>query len=130
MPVKSAKQLNAVDVHVGSRVRSLRIQLKMSQTDLGDSLGITFQQIQKYEKGKNRISSSRLHQIAAIFGVAPPYFFEDPLAAAARHDSAAMKDFDEFCASREGVALMQAFARIKDKAMRHTIAKLVEDLAN
>jgi len=130
VPVKSAKQLNAVDVHVGSRVRSLRIQMKMSQSDLGDSLGITFQQIQKYEKGKNRISSSRLHQIARVLGVTPPYFFQDPLAEAAPHDSAVMKDFDEFCASREGVALMQAFVRIKDKVIRHTIAKLVEDLAH
>ena len=130
VPVKSAKQLNAVDVHVGSRVRSLRIQLKMSQTDLGESLGITFQQVQKYEKGKNRISSSRLHQIAKVLGVTPPYFFQDPLAEVAHHGSAAMKDFDEFCASREGVALMQAFVRIKDKAMRHTIAKLIEDLAH
>lgn len=102
----------------------------MSQTDLGRKIGITFQQIQKYEKGTNRISSSKLHQIAKVFGVAPPFFFEDPLAEVAHHSHVDLGTFDEFCASKDGVALMQAFSKIKDKAMRHMIAKLVEEIAS
>jgi len=76
---KSAKKSEQVDINVGSRVRSLRQQRRMSLTELADQLGITFQQVQKYDKGTNRISSSRLHQIANIFWVPEAYFFEDPL---------------------------------------------------
>jgi transcriptional regulator with XRE-family HTH domain len=125
-PIKPRK-LDPVDFHVGSRVRSLRIQMKMSQTDLADSLGITFQQIQKYEKGTNRISSSRLHQIAAVFGVAPTHFFESPLTEPA-HNDVDVNGFDQFCASRDGVALMRAFVRIKNEDLRHAIAKMAEEL--
>lgn len=122
-------EIHAVDFHVGARVRSRRTQLGMSQSDLGDALGITFQQIQKYEKGTNRISSSRLHQLAIILKVTPPYFFEDPLAAvAADHNKSDASAFDEFCASRDGVALMQAFVKL-DKVTQHTIAKLVAEIA-
>jgi len=97
-PIKLTGKLNAVDTHVGSRVRSLRLQMKMSQSDLADKLGITFQQIQKYEKGTNRISSSRLHQIAGIFGVSAPYFFEDPLTNASPvEDPLDTVAFDQFC---------------------------------
>jgi len=121
---------DAVDLHVGLRVRSRRTQLGISQTGLADALGITFQQIQKYEKGKNRISSSRLHDIAKVLKVTPPYFFEDPLAGVVtNHSKSDASAFDDFCASRDGVALMQAFLKI-EKATQHKIAKLVEELAD
>ena len=129
-PTKPSKKHDAVDVHVGSRVKSLRIQMKMSQSDLGDILGITFQQIQKYEKGTNRISSSRLHQIAEIFGVSPSYFFEDPLTEAAHHLDVDLDAFDKFCASRDGVALMRAFVRIKNKKLRRAVAKVAEEMVD
>jgi transcriptional regulator with XRE-family HTH domain len=99
----------------------------MSQTDLADALGITFQQIQKYEKGTNRISSSRLHQIASVFGVPTTYFFENPLTETIHHD-VNVAGFDQFCASRDGVALMRAFVKIKGKEVRHSIAKMVEEI--
>ena len=70
------KVLNSIDKHVGSRARMRRTMLGMSQGTLGDKLGITFQQVQKYEKGANRISASRLHQMAGILQVAVPFFFE------------------------------------------------------
>ena len=121
--------IDPVDLRVGSRIRSRRTQLGLSQTDLGAAVDLTFQQIQKYEKGVNRVSSSRLHQIAEALEVMPPYFFEDPLAGLTTDlgppDASA---FNQFCASREGVALMQAFIKM-DKATQHTIAKLVEELA-
>src|ERR1022692_201214 len=67
---------NPTDVHVGSRVRMRRLMLEMSQEKLGDALGLTFQQVQKYEKGSNRISASRLHQMSRILQVPIPFFFE------------------------------------------------------
>src|SRR5437667_3675513 len=70
------KAPNPIDKHVGSRVRMRRMMLNMSQEKLGDALGLTFQQVQKYEKGTNRIGASRLHQIAEIFGVPVQAFFE------------------------------------------------------
>lgn len=119
----------AVDFHVGSRVRSRRTLLGLSQSDLADALGISFQQIQKYEKGTNRISSSRLHQIAAVLKVTPPYFFEDPLAQVATNLSKSdTTTFNDFCASRDGIALMQAFLKI-EKGTQRKIVKLVEELA-
>ena len=122
---------NPVDVHVGMRVKSQRILLDMSQSELADELGITFQQVQKYENGRNRISASRLLQIARVFGVSPSYFFENPLAKVTRRsDRVNAGIFDEFCTSKDGAALMRAFLRIKDRTTRHYIAKLVEVLVD
>ena len=130
VPRTRSEKYDPVDVHVGSRVRSLRIQRKMSQSDLGDILGIAFQQIQKYEKGANRISSSKLHHIAAIFGVSPSYFFDNPLAEAAHQLDVDADAVDKFCASRDGLALMRAFVRIKNTDLRRAVATMAEELAN
>jgi transcriptional regulator with XRE-family HTH domain len=100
----------------------------MSQTELADKVGITFQQVQKYEKGSNRISSSRLHQIADVFGVTASYFFDDPLQHLPHNGRFDVSTFNSFCASRDGVALMRSFVKIKNKATRRKIAELVEDL--
>ena len=70
------KDPNAIDIHVGSRMRMRRMMLGMSQEKLAEALGLTFQQVQKYEKGTNRMGSSRLQQAADILGVAVPFFFE------------------------------------------------------
>jgi transcriptional regulator with XRE-family HTH domain len=102
----------------------------MSQTELAGELGITFQQVQKYEKGTNRISSSRLHQIASILGVAASYFFEDPLEQVPHNGRFDISAFDAFCASRDGIALMKSFLKIKDRVTRRKIAELVADLAD
>jgi transcriptional regulator with XRE-family HTH domain len=67
---------NPIDKHVGSRLRMRRLMLDMSQTDIADALGLTFQQVQKYEKGSNRISASRLQQLSQILQVPVPFFFE------------------------------------------------------
>lgn len=128
-PAFKKSRINPGDIHVAARVRSRRIQLGMSQTELGDKVGITFQQIQKYEKGTNRIGASRLVQIAGALGVRPEYFFDDPLAQLApQADGMNTNLFDEFLASSDGVALMQAFTRIKSKSLRHAIATLISDL--
>jgi transcriptional regulator with XRE-family HTH domain len=125
----SEKKVREIDAYVGARVRSRRIQLKISQTDLGKAAGITFQQIQKYEKGVNRIGSSRLQAMATVLGVAPDYFFENQVSKSALEpDGLRMDTFNEFVGSPDGVRLMQAFVKIKNKLLQRTIVKLVADL--
>ncbi|RUY60953.1 XRE family transcriptional regulator, partial [Mesorhizobium sp. M7A.F.Ca.CA.001.13.1.1] len=77
MTEDNKKKPNPIDIHVGSRIRLRRNMLGMSQEKLGENLGITFQQIQKYEKGTNRVGASRLQAIASILGVPVAFFFED-----------------------------------------------------
>jgi transcriptional regulator with XRE-family HTH domain len=91
-------------------------------------LGVTFQQVQKYEKGVNRISSSRLQAIANALGVTAPYFFEDHLVQAPEGENVRREIFNEFLASRDGVTLMQAFTKIKDEGLRRAIAQLIAEL--
>jgi transcriptional regulator with XRE-family HTH domain len=118
------------DVRVGARVKSRRIQLDMTQGDLAKGLGLTFQQVQKYEKGTNRIGSSRMVQLAQTLGVTPGYFFEDLMPVVASRDKALSTDvFNDFIASNDGAALMQAFVKIKSRGIRHQIVKLVGELA-
>src|SRR5262245_9077153 len=106
------KSPNPIDKHVGSRVRMRRMMLDMSQTALGDALGITFQQIQKYEKGTNRISASRLQQVCQILQVPVPFFFEGlpstPVAAGANERQLATAEYTDFMATRDGLALAKA----------------------
>jgi transcriptional regulator with XRE-family HTH domain len=126
---KSTERPDAIDAYVGARVKSRRIQLKMSQAELGYLTGVSFQQIQKYENGRNRISSSRLSKIGNAMAVPPAYFFLDPLADAPAGHDVELDDLAGFVASREGVDLMQAFVRIKSKKLRRMIAELAADLA-
>jgi len=108
---------NPVDKHVGSRVRMRRMMLGMSQEQLGDGLGLTFQQVQKYEKGTNRISASRLQQAAGILQVPVPFFFEGAPGSYHKADglseTASPAYVFEFLATSEGLALTKAFMRIK-----------------
>jgi transcriptional regulator with XRE-family HTH domain len=127
--LRTPRAIEEVDVHVGTRVKSRRLQLGLTQGELADQVGITFQQLQKYESGVNRISSSRLSQIACALGVTPPYFFEDPLALVAPQEGILGAEvFNEFMASKDGIALMQAFVKIKSKPLQRKIAKLVADI--
>jgi transcriptional regulator with XRE-family HTH domain len=124
------KTVNAVDRHVGARVRMQRIVRGFSQTDLGKAVGITFQQVQKYEKGTNRVSASRLQQIANVLEVTPDFFFDGASAkAVGKSGSREVAVIDEFISSRDGVALSQAFTRIRDVKIRRSIVLLVEQIA-
>ena len=126
------KSPNPIDKHVGSRVRMRRMMLTMSQEKLGDALGLTFQQVQKYEKGTNRIGASRLKQISQILQVPVEFFFEG---APGVHGSgntggeAAANYVSDFLASSEGLSLTKAFTRIKDPKLRRRIVDLVEEIA-
>ena len=123
---------NPIDRHVGSRVRMRRVLSGVSQEKLGDALGLTFQQVQKYEKGSNRISASRLQQIAKMLDVPVSFFFEGAptgdMPTGAFSDSASSAYVSDFMASSEGVQLMKAFIRIKDNKVRRRIIDLVESL--
>jgi transcriptional regulator with XRE-family HTH domain len=112
------KAANPVDKHVGSRVRMCRKMLGMSQTKLGDALGITFQQVQKYEKGTNRIGASRLQHISHILQVPVPYFFEGAPQLTGQPNGFGKAPspayVNEFLATTDGLALTKAFTRIKE----------------
>jgi transcriptional regulator with XRE-family HTH domain len=117
---------HAVDVHVGKTIRIQRLMRKVSQTELGDRVGVTFQQIQKYEKGSNRVSASMLVEIAGALNVDVRTFFDDLLATTANDNP---KPSEEFVISREGVLLNAAFLSIKNEQLRKKILKLVQSIA-
>jgi transcriptional regulator with XRE-family HTH domain len=128
------KAPNPIDKHVGSRVRMRRMMLSMSQEKLGDALGLTFQQVQKYEKGTNRIGASRLQQIANILQVPVSFFFEGaPHVAGERHsgmgEAPSPAYISDFLATSDGLSLTKAFMRIKNNKMRRRIVDLVEQIA-
>jgi transcriptional regulator with XRE-family HTH domain len=127
------KSPNPTDKYVGSRVRMRRMMLGMSQTTLADAIGLTFQQVQKYEKGTNRMGASRLQQIAHVLQVPVPFFFEGvpalsglPKGTAA---APATNYVSEFLATSDGLALIKAFMEIRDAKLRRRIVDLVEQIA-
>jgi transcriptional regulator with XRE-family HTH domain len=134
---KNARRPNPMDIHVGSRVRLRRMLLGMSQEKLGDQLGLTFQQVQKYEKGINRIGASRLFDLSKTLGVPIDYFYEDaPIASPGLSedpseygDKTGENTVFDFLSTREGLELNKAFVRISDARLRRTIVELVRNLA-
>jgi len=126
---------NPVDVHVGRRIRMRRVLVGLSQEKLGEQIGLTFQQVQKYEKGSNRVSASRLYQIAQILSVPVSFFFDDLPDLV---DGKTVSGFSEagtdsvvmdFLHSSEGLQLNKAFAEIKEPAVRRKIVELVKSIA-
>ena len=128
----SIKAPNPVDKYVGSRVRMRRIMLGMSQEKLGDALGLTFQQIQKYEKGTNRVGASRILQIAEVLQVPVSFLFEGGPSGSGGDGfggTIAPTYVSDFLATSEGLALTRAFTRINDSKLRRSIVDLVERIA-
>jgi transcriptional regulator with XRE-family HTH domain len=130
---ENKKKPNPIDVHVGSRIRLRRNMMSMSQERLGESLGITFQQIQKYEKGTNRVGASRLQAISSILGVPVSYFFEDAPGGEAVETRGLAEDGSasfvvDFLNSAEGIQLNRAFVQISDPKVRRKILELVKTL--
>lgn len=132
MTVAKKKQPNPIDIHVGSRIRLRRTMIGMSQEKLGESLGITFQQVQKYEKGTNRVGASRLQNISAILNVPVSYFFEDAPGndAQAGLEENSTSYVVSFLSSTEGLQLNRAFVKIADPKVRRRIIDLVKELAD
>ncbi len=125
------KAPNPTDKHVGSRVRMRRMMLSMSQEKLGDALGLTFQQVQKYEKGTNRIGASRLQQIAHILQVPVSFFFDGGpnQSGDAPGDAPSPAYVADFLSTADGLTLTRAFMRIKDPKLRRRIVDLVQQIA-
>jgi len=127
------KSPNPIDRHVGSRVRMRRVLLGMSQEKLGEALDLTFQQVQKYEKGTNRIGASRLQQISTILQVPPSFFFDgnptDEVMAAGFAEDASSEYVVDFLSTVEGLQLNKAFARIKSPKIRKKLVELIISVA-
>ncbi|MEM8936751.1 MAG: helix-turn-helix transcriptional regulator [Pseudomonadota bacterium] len=123
-----------IDAHVGARVKFRRMILGMSQEKIAKELGLTFQQIQKYEKGVNRIGAGRLYELSRLLDVPVQFFYDDydtPIAAA---PGMAEDDADEdpllsLVSSPEGIALCRAFSTIKDPNVRRRVIELVQSIA-
>ncbi|MSP66587.1 MAG: XRE family transcriptional regulator [Alphaproteobacteria bacterium] len=130
-----AARPNPVDIHVGSRVRLRRTLLGMSQEKLADAIGLTFQQVQKYERGANRIGSSRLFQLSQVLDVPVSFFFDDLSTAAQGTDGtgdggAAGQGFEhENLSRRETLELVRAYYKITNDGVRKRIFDLVKAIA-
>jgi transcriptional regulator with XRE-family HTH domain len=115
------------DAEIGRRVRTLRLQRGLSQTKLGDNLGLTFQQVQKYEKGVNRISAGRLQKIAEVLDAPITFFYAGHEENRAKSDSVPMEF--EFLQTGDAVRLVHAYSRIKHRGVQQRLVRLTETLA-
>src|SRR5499427_3366955 len=133
LPLPRKKAPSPIDHHVGSRVRMRRKMLAMSQEQLAEALGISYQQVQKCERGANRIAASRLQQISHVLQVPLAFFFEGAPNALAPHDSSgnalSMAEVNDFISDSNGLRLIGAFMRIDNAALRRSIVMLVQEIA-
>jgi len=120
---------DVIDKHVGARIRMRRNMLGITQEKLAEGLGITFQQVQKYEKGTNRVGASRLQNIAAILQTPIPFFFEDGPSPALEAEGWVADTPTQLMASKDCVALARAFVAIEDKKVQHRVLSLVRALS-
>ena len=124
----SARSPNQTDVYIGKRMKMQRLARGLSQTDVAKRLGITFQQIQKYERGVNRVGAGRLQEMANLLGVTPAFFFEDgPRLKPGQSEEAS--ETTELLANKYNLALAQAYNRIRSRTVRRNVLELVEGLA-
>jgi transcriptional regulator with XRE-family HTH domain len=131
--INGGRRTTAVDSHVGLKIRARRNLLGLSQTELADAAGITFQQVQKYEKGANRVGAGRLMQFSEALGVPPSYFFEGAPTVGKKAPAPSEGELSEdsivsFLGTREGAALVRAFMAIKQKPIRQTAIAFLETL--
>jgi transcriptional regulator with XRE-family HTH domain len=120
-----AKTPDPLDVMVGAKIRIFRTHRGMSQSDLAGKIGVTFQQVQKYEKGINRVGASRLSRIAAVLGISIGELFEP-----SEDKSAGSKSPFRLLAERDALRVLKAFSRTSDPRVRRAIAQLVESVAD
>lgn len=135
MPGIGTRRTKPTDKYVGTQIRVRRLMLGMTQTGLGNAVGVTFQQIQKYEKGTNRVSASRMQQFAKVLDVPVTFFFEGAPEAQVTNQKSSVKRVItpayviDFVTSREGQDLMKTFSRIDDRKLTRRIVDLAEGLA-
>ncbi|WP_269071999.1 helix-turn-helix domain-containing protein [Rhizobium sp. C4] len=124
------KKSTPIDQHVGSRIRLRRMTVGMSQEKLGDCLGVTFQQVQKYEKGVNRVGASRLQRISEVLNAPISFFFEEAPATFDHQLEVRERDsLSKVLASKEFLSLTNSFSAIRDPKIRQKIIDLVDALA-
>lgn len=128
-PVTNQRSANSVDSHVGSRVRLRRLELGLSQEKLADQLGITFQQVQKYERGTNRIGASRLHQIALVLQTPITYFFEGA-SETPGNGTQETSPLSQALGDPATVRLVRAFASITDNQLKQKAVGIIEAIAD
>lgn len=128
-PVANQRSANSVDSHVGSRVRLRRLELGLSQEKLAEQLGITFQQVQKYERGTNRIGASRLHQIALVLQTPITYFFEGASETPA-NGAQETSPLSQALGDPATVRLVRAFASISDTQLKQKAVGIIEAIAD
>lgn len=112
---------DAIDVRVGKRIRARRHEFGLSQLVLAKKIGVSFQQVQKYENGRNRVSASRLQNLSSVLDVPLSYFFETPSIT----DEKSSRDMDSFIASKDGMALLRALIKIADLDVRRAVVKFI-----
>jgi transcriptional regulator with XRE-family HTH domain len=125
----AAEAAHPVDLYVGTRLRIRRKVLGLSQTQLADALGITFQQIQKYERGANRISASKLYEAARLLQAPVSYFFEGLDETGAGEDDGFAQRLTLFVATPEGLELAGLFPQLQDRRLRRRVVGLVRAMA-
>ena len=130
---RHSRSTTAVDTHIGQKIRARRNVLGLSQTELADAAGITFQQVQKYEKGTNRVGASRLQQFSEALDVPPSYFFDGAPTvgkkiSASRDGELSEGSIISFLGTREGAALVRAFLAIKEKPIRQNLIEFIASL--
>jgi transcriptional regulator with XRE-family HTH domain len=128
------KAPNAIDVHIGQKIRARRVHLGMSQGTLADALGLTFQQVQKYEKGVNRVGGSRLQHISDALGVSPSHFFNGAptvgnKAPAPNEGELSQLEINSFLATRDGALLVRSYLAIEQKPLRQAVIDLMRTVA-
>ena len=128
-----SRDATQVDAHIGQKIRARRNLLGLSQTELANAAGITFQQIQKYEKGTNRVGASRLQQFSEALGVPPSYFFDGAPTVGKKISAPQEGELSEgsiisFLGTREGAALVRAFLAIKEKPIRQNLIEFIASL--
>ncbi|MCX2721469.1 helix-turn-helix domain-containing protein [Roseibium salinum] len=135
MTANSKRKPNTVDAHVGSRIRLRRVLMDISQVKLAEELGVSFQQIQKYERGVNRVGASRLQEIADVLGAPITFFFDDMPGRPSSNGTAQFREAEteqmaEFLSSADGLRFVRTFLSISDGRVRRRITDLVKSLAD
>lgn len=123
------KSAHPIDKHVGAQIRMRRMIISMSQVKLAQKLGVTFQQVQKYEKGTNRVGAGRLQHIASVFGVPISFFFEEAPGRAKFGNPDDGAYVTEFFSQADGRALVKAFSRVASPKVRRCIVQVVQAIA-
>lgn len=114
-----------VDTYIGQRIRARRLQLGLSQQDLGEALKVSFQQIQKYEKGSNRVSTATLIEIANVMEVEPEHFYHGAPGMSGKRRNGAPSEVDEFMSTKDGLLIAQSLVLIADPEVRHAVASSI-----